>query len=167
MEPHTKPAGRPCRHRSYWLSCEDFDRLRARALDRCEICGTRGSDTGHGELHIDHDPALGDWAVRGLLCSRCNTSLHRLDSDAARAYLANPWHGDVTPVRLEPPVGSKVVDLRGYTWKRLPNGKWRSNSGHRGSAMTWLLLNKRFGPHNLRLARENGIEPARPGPKPR
>lgn len=82
-----------CRHEFYMLDCAEFERLIQRADDRCEICRISGAATKHGKLHIDHDSQLGDWAVRGLLCSQCNTRLavDVVFSPEARAYLATPW----------------------------------------------------------------------------
>jgi hypothetical protein len=47
-----------------------------------------------GVLHIDHDKALGYWAVRGLLCPSCNSRLDQggLIGPEVDRYLANPWH---------------------------------------------------------------------------
>src|ERR1700761_6842795 len=92
---HDKPIGRPCTHRAYGLSCDEYDALRERAGDLCEICGIAAQDSAHGVMHIDHDPAVGQGAVRGLLCGRCNTGLF-LDAVVPAAertrYLAAPFH---------------------------------------------------------------------------
>jgi hypothetical protein len=90
----TNPGHEKCRHRAYAMTCSEFDELWARAGGRCEICAVLWYDTPHGMLHIDHNPLLGDWAVRGLLCSRCNTQLGtpgRLQGAAVDVYLAMPW----------------------------------------------------------------------------
>lgn len=83
---------RRCQHRFYLMTCEDFRALEARAGGRCEICGRTEP------LGIDHDHALGAWAVRGLLCQKCNVGLRLVDSgrqepsaDIAR-YLSDAWH---------------------------------------------------------------------------
>lgn len=89
-------------HRKYAMTCAEFDELWQRSGGRCEICGVLGRFTPHGMLHIDHNHLLGDWAVRGLLCSRCNTQLgtpDRLIGAEVEAYLANPWR-TVMPERL-------------------------------------------------------------------
>lgn len=45
----------------------------------CAICGTdKIENKGHRFFCIDHDHATGH--VRGLLCSRCNTAMERLDA---------------------------------------------------------------------------------------
>lgn len=49
-------------------------------------------------LNIDHDHALGWWAVRGLVCDRCNQVVRRVEAREypdwlpVKRYLDNPWH---------------------------------------------------------------------------
>jgi hypothetical protein len=73
-------------HVRYGLDCEAYDGLLAIAKHRCQLCGDDYA------LVIDHDHGVGDWAVRGVLCSDCNTSLHRMTGRKVDRYLANPWH---------------------------------------------------------------------------
>ncbi|MFH8295023.1 endonuclease domain-containing protein [Streptomyces sp. NPDC018059] len=87
-----------CRtHRLYRMDCTEYDMLRARAAGHCEMCGVPGSETALGRLVIDHAHEYGPGAVRGLLCSSCNSALGVADrgSSAARqqfqAYMANAW----------------------------------------------------------------------------
>lgn len=83
------------------MSCEEFDQLRQRAHDRCEICAVPANETPRG-LFIDHDLDKGKWAVRGLLCNACNTSLGkpRYNGHAgAVAYLANPFRTVPPPAK--------------------------------------------------------------------
>lgn len=86
------------RHRLYLLSCPNFDLLRERAKSMCEICGPAGwtTRTPAGSMFIDHDHGLGIWAVRGLLCGKCNALVDQnrefRSRQAVRAYLANPFH---------------------------------------------------------------------------
>lgn len=89
--------GRCARHRTYDLSCEEFDWLRERSGQRCEHCHVPEAETPHQQLHIDHDARIGWHAVRGLLCSKCNTSLDRglLDPTSAGRYLAAPFWKDL------------------------------------------------------------------------
>lgn len=93
-------ATRACRHRHrrYGMSCAEYAALLQRAAGQCEICGIPGAETSHGYLVIDHDYSYGfkAGAVRGLLCSTCNTriaySTNTANREAAKRYLANPWH---------------------------------------------------------------------------
>lgn len=113
----------PCAHANYSLTCEEYEALRARAGEQCEICLMPESETSHGLLHIDHDETRGTWAVRGLLCSRCNSTLrpNSPTSAAVIAYLAAPW-------RVSPPqAGRRLITTR-YA-RRLP-GRHRPASGH-------------------------------------
>lgn len=81
-----------CYHTGYRLSCDEYDDLLAKADGRCMLCATVA------KLNIDHDHALGEWAVRGLVCKFCNVHLRFIDagtavaSSSVRAYLANAWH---------------------------------------------------------------------------
>ncbi|MFF7022992.1 endonuclease domain-containing protein [Streptomyces klenkii] len=85
-----------CQHGAYRLTCQDYDDLWEHAGGKCEICRTSAAETPHGKLFIDHAQEYGFFAVRGLLCSKCNTLMRYVDrgekSDPrARAYLANAW----------------------------------------------------------------------------
>lgn len=93
----------PCRHGFYALTCDELDALRQRSAGRCEICEVKERYAAGG-LHIDHDHDLGVWAVRGLLCGRCNTMLGRgiLVGEEVDAYLARPWR-TTPPSGLGPP----------------------------------------------------------------
>ncbi|MFD5814400.1 endonuclease domain-containing protein [Streptomyces sp. NPDC127038] len=82
-----------CYHTGYSLTCAEYDDLRRLAKGRCKICKAETA-----RLFIDHDHALGVWAVRGLICHRCNQHLKVVDAgrgapgpDVTR-YLANAWH---------------------------------------------------------------------------
>lgn len=146
MTAHPVPVDRPCTHRNYLLDCPQFDQLVIDAGNQCRICRQVGG------LVIDHDHDLGPWAVRGLLCYICNIRLGQSNatSDAARQYLAAPWHATML-ARLgvafesaEPPTGATVVALR-TTWTR-KGAKWRR---YTGESETWAGLIYRYGPHNL------------------
>lgn len=93
--PHTKRI--TCGHRIYGMDCADLDELYEFAGHACQIC--RISERDSGVLHIDHDPPVGDYAVRGLLCGWCNTNLpwwQHWGDDHLRAraerFLAQPWY---------------------------------------------------------------------------
>jgi hypothetical protein len=74
-----------CTHAvTYRLTCDEYEAMRDRAEDRCEICRRRDRDTPRGELVIDHFQGRGVWFVRGLLCDRCNALMQRHDGTA-------PW----------------------------------------------------------------------------
>ena len=87
MPNHAPPSPKsPCAHKLYQLSCDDYDRLMEHAGGACQICGFRGF------LVVDHDAGVGDWAVRGLLCGRCNRGIPFGSAPAwATEYLADPW----------------------------------------------------------------------------
>lgn len=69
----------------YGLTKEQFHALEAAQDHRCAICGK------DARLVVDHCHKTG--RVRGLLCTRCNTALHHLEStgwiESAQSYLAN------------------------------------------------------------------------------
>jgi Recombination endonuclease VII len=110
------PQGKTCHHfRYHWLTCDEYDALRARAGGRCEICGIAEEQTKRGSLVIDHYETQGLHVVRGLLCDFCNTVVMRSFmrgrtwgraaepwNAEARAYVANSWH-QVTPEDLARP----------------------------------------------------------------
>lgn len=82
-----------CTHKQYAVSCVEFNALAATAGGCCQMC-----QTPTAPLVIDHDHALGMWAVRGLLCTSCNVTLGRIEhgrkgmTPAAGRYLDAPWH---------------------------------------------------------------------------
>jgi hypothetical protein len=94
------PRACPHRHRRYGMSCAEYAALLQRADGRCEICRIPGAETSHGYLVIDHDYDYGfdpkSGAVRGMLCSPCNTRIayptNGENKAAAERYHANPWH---------------------------------------------------------------------------
>lgn len=149
---------KPCAHIKYRMTCDEFDRLRDDVGDICQICGVSGPDTPHGALHIDHDASVGEWAVRGLLCSRCNTQLdshvHVLDGNQVARYLSQPWHrarleelGLPSGPVAEPPVGAAVRTRQGRVWRRVEEG-WVQTNVH-GRVLwkaTWGTLRWRHGP---------------------
>lgn len=166
MITHYKPpVGRSCTHSSYLMECSDFDELATRAGTCCEICGVSEEATPHGTLYIDHDYEYGRWAVRGLLCSRCNPMLERgrIPGVLLNHYIANPWwkqklarfglDGNLLP---EPPVGTWVRAPGVRIWLRTKSG-WepparRTGNGRgdwRGKTLSWSNLHYHFGPHNL------------------
>jgi hypothetical protein len=154
-----------CAHIRYGMTCSDLDELRQHTEDRCQICRQAGTETSHGFLVIDHDRSIGRWAVRGLLCSRCNTMLdshqHVLDQDAVERYLASPWYllQGVDPEPPEPPVGTCVRLPNRVIMRRIdsqPGSRWMFDGGPGGytarmRAKTWQGFCQFYGPQNLRI----------------
>lgn len=81
------------RHFLYQLTCNEFALLVARSEGRCERCGIATP-----RLSIEHDHAAGIWAVRGLVCHRCNITVSAIErgernlDQATLSYLASPFH---------------------------------------------------------------------------
>jgi hypothetical protein len=85
-----------CQHERYRLTCSDYDELWLHAGGSCELCGTPASETPDAKLFIDHAQPYGFFAVRGLLCSKCNSLMGYIDrgekqDTRAIGYLANAW----------------------------------------------------------------------------
>ena len=130
------------------MSCDDYDDLIRHAESRCQLCGRTAGETGHGYLVIDHDPAIGDWAVRGLLCSTCNQRIEYGSVDAPE-YLANPWHTRYAgQFSDEPPLGTSVRAGR-RRFQRMSKG-WVATDSFRGGPFTWDALAYTYGPHNIK-----------------
>ena len=75
------------RRNKYGLTPTEYEAMKAKCQNRCEICG---ASPGHRELDIDHCHTTGE--VRGLLCPLCNKAIGLLGDDpslleAAIAYL--------------------------------------------------------------------------------
>ena len=72
----------------YGMTLADYDSLLERQGGVCAICG--GPPNGRGRRYsnfaVDHDHKTG--AVRGLLCSNCNTGIGNLRDDIALLKLA-------------------------------------------------------------------------------
>jgi hypothetical protein len=58
----------------YGLTLEKRDALLAAQGNMCAVCGATKPGGPKG-WHTDHDHAIGNTAVRGILCGRCNTTL--------------------------------------------------------------------------------------------
>lgn len=88
---HATP-GNTCNHfQKYGMTCDNFDRLLARAAGRCELCETPEAETRRGALVIDHFEGGGLFFVRGLICDRCNSVMSRHDRSAAWGPSSLPW----------------------------------------------------------------------------
>jgi Recombination endonuclease VII len=167
---HDPRAGLCKTHRHYLMDCATFNALWKRSRGRCEICKAAPEDTPHGMLHIDHDSHVGHWAVRGLLCSRCNSSLHRaiLDPKRVTAYLANPWWKQVVSMAgvpltgiPEPGIGAVVAAGTNLSWRRTERGWVRLSNLNRlrGTAEQWESIAVSYGPHRIRVV-HNPAHPA-------
>lgn len=94
-----------CTHRCYYLTCAQFDAMRWRAGDRCEICRVRAEQVQKRPLYVDHDGRLGNGFdhVRGLVCARCNAQLRFVDNGYRRPtpeqlrYLDMSWFYELLP----------------------------------------------------------------------
>ena len=143
-------------HRQYKLNCEQYERLLARCGQLCEICRGSAAETKTGKLCIDHSGPK--WAVRGLLCNTCNTSLRdgRGWFPGGPEYLAGTWWvqecarvGVPTKLAPEPAIGSAIRDQFGTVWMHIETGDWRGNCGE--PCTTWERIYDMRGPHNMAL----------------
>ncbi len=160
-----------CRHAFYGLSCGQYETLLAEARYRCQVCGLADYVNPTGKLFIDHDASRGDWAVRGLLCNTCNSTLG-IDGEVPRdgryaAYLANAWYvrelaklGLTPECPPEPPPGVYVYATGpgGGHWSRRKRDARRIPTrgdrtwvvSHKNSRpKTWRELVRKYGPHRL------------------
>lgn len=88
---HATP-GNTCNHfQKYRLTCDEYDRLRARSEGRCELCQTPEDETPRGALVIDHFQGGGVFFVRGLLCDKCNSVMSRHDRTTTWGPSSLPW----------------------------------------------------------------------------
>jgi hypothetical protein len=167
-----------CTHRVYGMTCEQWEGLRRRAGDLCEMCG-KGD---YHPLGVDHDHSLftgfpaemgirttGWVAVRGVICPKCNAHMRMIDAgmrpvdERTARYLANAWHLTNVPAETfptpdpEPPFRSVVRAPHGRVYKRLKRG-WVAIRQPRNriteyGPRTWLYLSYRFGPENLHIVK--------------
>ena len=146
-----------CKHRYYLLTCKQYEYLLRRSSGRCEMCGLPWHENEFGRLYIDHDTALGRWAVRGLLCRRCN-AVERFGWFGARTYHANAWYlselaaTGVPLRRRQPRVGTIVLDFAYRPWRRTAAGWLPVEKRPRILwPHTWDELHFLYGPHNLHV----------------
>lgn len=84
----------------YGLTLEQFDALLLTQGGTCAICQSadpksKNGASRPGQFHVDHDHTTG--AVRGLLCSPCNTGLGSFRDDTARLAEAIRYLGRHRP----------------------------------------------------------------------
>ena len=179
-------------HKTFRLTCKQYDVLLERAGNCCEICGLEATAIEPWPLDIDHDPSVGKWAVRGLLCHPCNLKL-RSDRRVARTpeierYMLNAWYleqcrlAGASPVMPpEPGLGSSLR-AGGYWWMHMtldrPSG-WEATVLNNWSCKSWHDLWYQYGPLHMgeitfrlevpssvpRLSRRPRTQ-ARKGPRP-
>jgi hypothetical protein len=120
---HATP-GNACNHfMKYGMTCDDFDRLRARADGRCELCETPEEKTRRGALVIDHFEGDGLFFVRGLVCDRCNSVMSRHDRNAAWGPSSLPWAARARAYHLaafERPTPEEFEQAERYIASRRP-----------------------------------------------
>lgn len=152
----TPAHGQCATHRPYRLSCGQLDELIERSGNCCEICRGEAAGSAWGVLHIDHDPGVGKWAVRGLLCSACNVRL-RADRKMPRTpqiegYLQRAWYlgelrrrGVSAEKWAEPGLGSTIV-VDGTSWMRTGERRWEGHRRNHAALTSWDELWRDFGP---------------------
>lgn len=121
-------------HRMYGMRCDEYELLRLRGKYLCELCG-RSKD----RLVIDHDHDVDEYAVRGVICDKCNAHMRRIDSgerpidERTGAYIVNPWYLAREGRRLdyEPAVNVQPHKLSKHDMAqlvRIRNEHWCSHS---------------------------------------
>lgn len=159
-----------CHHKHYRLSCDQYDELLRRSEGRCEICHRFGSETSHRQLYIDHDKWRGDWAVRGLLCGRCNSMLEHEEifTPEVSDYLSRSWfigmlrRFGVEADPEEPDQKTTVRAGQACTWTRTEAGWWCRCGRHRRTRTipkTWTQLVHAFGPHRIWVGGDAELKP--------
>ena len=152
----TLPAHETCHHKTFRLTCERYEALVAESEGACMACGREAARTSLGKLVIDHDYDHGPWAVRGLLCGRCNSLFLRGETGPywAQPYLLDPWYRrelarlDLSPdLSAEPPHDSYIRDFDSHIWF-FEAEKWRW-TWNRSPLLDWRELFYRFGPAGL------------------
>ena len=149
----TLPAHETCRHKSYRMTCDQYETLIAESEGECMACAKPVAQEPLGKLVIDHDYAHGPWAVRGLICSACNSLFLRDETGPywAQPYLTDPWflrelarRGLSPELPAEPSRDSYIRDFDGHIWF-FENSKWRW-TWNRSPLLDWPELFHRFGP---------------------
>lgn len=167
-----------CTHRVYGMTCEQFEDLRRRAGDLCEMCGV-----DYHPLVIDHDHTVntgfppevllttGRDGVRGLICPKCNSHMRFIDNgerpmdERTQRYLDRAWHLTNVPKYVlptpdpEPPLRTVVGGPRGRQWRRRHDGwlviAWPRDRARGRDVVSWLRLSYEYGPESLHIVKRN------------
>lgn len=111
--------------KNYGITLEDFNRMCAYQKNKCAICGYEG------RLCVDHDHLTG--AVRGLLCSSCNSAIGLFHESvaslaAAIAYLDSYFskmEGARTESKALPKTAAELADADGCAEYGNPVAPWK------------------------------------------
>lgn len=164
----TLPAHETCHHKTFRLTCDRYEALIAESEGACMACGLEAARTSLGKLVIDHDYDHGPWAVRGLLCSRCNSLFLHEEAGPywAQPYLTDPWFlrglkrlGISPELPDEPSRDSYLRDFDNHIWF-FDGEKWRW-TWNRSPLLDWRELFYRFGPAGLTPTSEAEFRSAR------
>lgn len=79
----------------YGITADEYDALLASQGGKCGICGSAEEGRGYKWLHVDHCHDTG--AVRGILCSTCNTGIGHLGDSPERLRQALKYLESYTP----------------------------------------------------------------------
>lgn len=141
LRPTPHESGVLCKtHKSYSLTCDEFDDLWSRSQGVCEACGFEPKYPWR-DLVIDHDHRYGDAAVRGLLCRWCNVILGQLETpDIHPTFGTGPgrWFADYFsrawfvrhrkgPMKIEPTVDRKQLRAHMREWRRFNKALFDTN----------------------------------------
>lgn len=152
----TLPAHETCQHKNFRLTCQQYESLLAECRNECQACLIAAAETSLGKLVMDHDYRYGPWALRGLICSQCNS----LFGDGlegpywALPYLTDPWFmRELARLGLSPEVPNEVSrdtylrDFDDHVWF-FEDGHWRW-TWNKSPLLTWPELFYKFGPMAL------------------
>ncbi len=164
----TLPAHGTCHHKSYRMTCDQHEALIAESEGECMACAKRVAHEPLGKLVIDHDYSYGPWAVRGLICSACNSLFLRDETGPnwAQPYLTDPWFlrelarlGLSPELPDEPSRDSYLRDFDNHIWF-FEGETWRW-TWSRSPLLSWRELFYKFGPAGLTPTTEEAFKAAR------
>jgi len=164
----TLPAHETCHHKGYRMTCEQYEALIAESEGECMACAKPAAKNALGKLVLDHDYAHGPWAVRGLICSGCNSIFLRGEVGPywAQPYLTDPWFerelarlGLSSDVPPEPSRDSFLKDVDGHVWF-YEDDAWRW-AWKRSLRLAWDRLFYEQGPMHLVPVARGELEKSR------